>query len=103
MDFLGDDFWNIFGILYQLVGSTVVTDSCQSSEAWFSTAPFLAVMYGIRCLSEEYMNWIFWEMTSGIFPYFALCGSTVDTCMASGYEAFGSFSHDFPREVDFRR
>ena len=82
-----------FGILYQLVGSTVDTDSCQSSEA----------LYGIRRLPEEYMNWIFWEMTSGIFPYFALSGSTVDTCTASRYEAFGSFSHDFPREVDFRR
>ena len=82
-----------FGILCQLVGPTVDTDSCQSSEA----------LFGIRCLPEEYMDWIFWEMTSGIFPCFALSGSTLDTCTASGYEAFGSISHDFPREVDFRR
>ena len=29
---------------------------------------------------DENMIWIFWEMTSGIFPYYALFGSTVDTC-----------------------
>ena len=51
----------------QLVGSTVDTDSCQSTEAWFSKARLQAVMYGIRCLPEECMIWIFWEMSSGIF------------------------------------
>ena len=49
------------------------------------------------------MIWIFWEMTSGIFPYFALSGSTMDTCIASVYEAFGFISHVFPREVDSGR
>ena len=45
------------------------------------------------------MIWIFWEMTPGFFPYFALLGSTVDTYVALGYEAFGRISHDFTREV----
>ena len=30
------------------------------------------------------------------FPYATLLGSTVDTCLASVYEAFGRFSHFFP-------
>ena len=33
---------------------------------------------------EEYTIWSFWEMTSGIFPYGALFGSTVDTCRCQG-------------------
>ena len=30
----------------------------------------------------------FWEITSGLFPYATLLGSTVDTRLASVYEAF---------------
>ena len=29
---------------------------------------------------DEYMAWIFWETTSGLFPYSTLSGSTVGTC-----------------------
>ena len=46
---------------------------------------------------EEYMIWIFWEMTSGIISTCSALGSTVDTCMASVYEVMASFTY-FPRE-----
>ena len=41
---------------------------------------------------EEYMIWIFWEMTSGIIFRCNALGSTVDTCMASVYEVMASFT-----------
>ena len=37
---------------------------------------------------DEYMIWIFWEMTSGINSMCSALGSTVDTCMASVYEVW---------------
>ena len=37
---------------------------------------------------EEYMIWIFWEITSGCFPFSALLGSTVDTYSASVHGCF---------------
>ena len=67
-----------FGILYQLVGSTVDTDSCQSSEA----------LYGIRCLPEEYTFWIFWEMTSRIISVLNTLWFDSGYMSLSGYEAF---------------
>ena len=50
--------------------------------------------------SEEHMIQISWEMTFRIISICSALGSTVDTCMASVYEDFGSISHVFPREVD---
>ena len=38
---------------------------------------------------------LFWEMTSGCFPYSALSGSTLDTCTASVYGAFGMYNAGF--------
>ena len=49
---------------------------------------------------EEYMIWIFWEMTSRIISTCSALGSTVDTCMASVYEVFANFAH-FLRERGF--
>ena len=46
---------------------------------------------------EEYMIWIFWEMTSGIISICSALGSTVDTCMASVHEVMASFTY-FLRE-----
>ena len=46
---------------------------------------------------EEYMIWIFWEMTSGIISICSALGSTVDTCTASVSEVMASFTY-FPRE-----
>ena len=46
---------------------------------------------------DEYMIWIFWEMTSGIISICSALGSTVDTCMASVYEVMASFTY-FLRE-----
>ena len=37
---------------------------------------------------EVQVSGLFWEMTSGFFPYSALFGSTLDTCTASVYGAF---------------
>ena len=37
---------------------------------------------------EEYMIWMFWEMTSGCFPFSALLVSTLDTYSASVYGCF---------------
>ena len=48
---------------------------------------------------EEYMIWIFWEMTSGIIFRCSALGSTVDTCMASVYEVMASFTY-FLRESE---
>ena len=52
---------------------------------------------------EEYMIWIFWEMTSGIFRIEHSLVRQRIHALASVYEAFGTFSHDFPREVDSGR
>ena len=46
---------------------------------------------------DEYMIWIFWEMTSGIISICSALGSKVDTCMASVYEVMASFTY-FLRE-----
>ena len=48
---------------------------------------------------EEYMIWIFWEMTSGIIFRCGALGSTVDTCVASVYEILASFTY-FLRESE---
>ena len=48
---------------------------------------------------EEYMIWIFWEMTSGIIFRCSALGSTVDTCVASVYEVLSSFTY-FLRESE---
>ena len=42
--------------------------------------PLVFVSHLFVASPEEYMIWIFWEMTSGCFPFSALLGSTVDTC-----------------------
>ena len=43
----------------------------------------------VRCSSpEEYMIWIFWELTSGIISVFSALGSTVGTYSASVYGCF---------------
>ena len=41
---------------------------------------------------EEYLVGFFLEITSGMFPYATLLGSTVDTRLVSVYEAFGRIS-----------
>ena len=38
---------------------------------------------------------LFWEMTSGCFPYSALFGSTLDTCTASVYGALDMYNAGF--------
>ena len=38
---------------------------------------------------EEYMIWIFWEMTSGIIPVCCALGSTVDTCSCQSARLWG--------------
>ena len=49
---------------------------------------------------DEYMIWIFWELTSGIISVFSALGSTADTCTASVYGA--EEFHVFLREkVDY--
>ena len=42
---------------------------------------------------DEYMIWIFWEMTSDIISICSALGSTVDTCMASVHEVMASFTN----------
>ena len=68
LDFLGDDVVLFYGPLYLDV-------TCTS------------------CLPEEYMLLLFREMTPGMVSVFStpLC-STVDSCSASVYEAFGRIS-----------
>ena len=44
-------------------------------------------------MPEEYLVGFFLEFTTGMFPYATLLGSTVDTRLASVYEAFGRISH----------
>ena len=43
-------------------------------------------VFGVRLWSTGL--WIFWEISSECFPYSTLLGLTVDTCLASVYEAF---------------
>ena len=51
--------------------------------------PLVFVSHLFVASPEEYMIWIFWEMTSGCFPFSALLGSTVDTCYVRLRRPFG--------------
>ena len=62
---------------------------------------YLAVNCSTLFVPEEYLVGFFLEITSGMFPYATLLGSTVVTCYASVYKAFWkNFSHFLPDKVD---
>ena len=48
---------------------------------------------------EEYIISVFWEKTSGIISVFSTLGFDSGYMSLSGYEAFGSFSHVFTRDL----
>ena len=50
---------------------------------------YLAATCSVLVLPEECCGGFFWEITSGFFPYSALFGSTVDTCVCQSSEAWG--------------
>ena len=53
---------------------------------------YLAVNCSASFVPEEYLVGFFLEITSGMFPYATFFGSTVDTRLASVFEAFGRIS-----------
>ena len=65
----------------------------------FYVPPYLAVTCSVFAFGIQNTG-LFWVMTSGTFPYSALIGSTLDTCLRQFTEAFGNFSHIFFVKMD---
>ena len=59
---------------------------------FFYSLLYLAVNCSTLFVPDEYLVGFFLEIISGMFPYVALLGSTVDTRLASVYKAFGRIS-----------
>ena len=59
---------------------------------FFYSLLYLAVNCSTLFVLEKYLVGFFLEIISGMFPYVTLLGSTVDTRLASVYEAFGRIS-----------
>ena len=51
--------------------------------------PLVSDSHLFVALPEEYMIWIFWEMTSGIISVCSALGSTVDTCFCQSTRLWG--------------
>ena len=94
MDFLGDDFFCIRISAQCLVPLWIhVCVSLPASCIWQSL---------VRCRSSlRVLSSVFLGHGFQIFPYSAALGSTMDTCIASVYEAFGSISHVARRSLQW--
>ena len=82
---------------------TVTASVARAVRTWkpgLSTSHwYLVATCSVLVLPEECCGGFFWEITSGFFPYSALFGSTVDTCVCQSSEACGLAGCDAPRAV----
>ena len=85
--FLGYDFHDV-SVFYAQLGPWIHAHASVYVTFWWFLQPLISSSHLFGASPDEYMIWIFWELTSGIISVCSALGSTVDTYSASVYGCF---------------